>query len=73
MSLWRQLTHGVRWQKSVEEMKSEGVDLFLEAGPGNVLTRLVRRIDYGINSLSLSDDTDGLLSENFKLVESAAR
>ena len=68
-----QLTHGVRWQKSVEEMKSQGVDLFLETGPGNVLTRLVRRIDYSINSLSLSDDVDGLLSDNFKLVEAAAQ
>jgi [acyl-carrier-protein] S-malonyltransferase len=68
-----QLTHGVRWQKSVEAMKSHGVDLFLETGPGNVLTRLVRRIDYGINSLSVSDDVDGLLSENFKFVEAAAQ
>lgn len=68
-----QLTHGVRWQKSVEEMKSRGVDLFLETGPGNVLTRLVRRIDYSINSLSISDDIDGLLTENFALVEAAAQ
>ncbi|HKS90838.1 MAG TPA: ACP S-malonyltransferase [Tepidiformaceae bacterium] len=68
-----QLLNGVRWTKSVEEMKEQGVDLFLEAGPGNVLTRLVRRIDYGVNSLSLSDDNDGLLSENFALVEAAAQ
>lgn len=68
-----QLTHGVRWQKSVEEMKAQGVDLFVEAGPGNVLTRLVRRIDYDVNSLSLSDDNEGLLGENFRLVEAAAR
>lgn len=67
-----QLTMGVRWQKSVEEMKAQGVDLFIEAGPGNVLTRLVRRIDYDINSLSLSDDYEGLLSERFSLVEAAA-
>jgi len=68
-----QLLNGVRWTKSVEEMKEQGVDLFLEAGPGNVLTRLVRRIDYGVNSLSLSDDNDGLLSENFTLIEAAAQ
>ena len=68
-----QLLNGVRWTRSVEEMKEQGVDLFLEAGPGNVLTRLVRRIDYGVNSLSLSDDNDGLLSENFTLVEAAAQ
>lgn len=68
-----QLLNGVRWTKSVEEMKEQGVDLFLEAGPGNVLTRLVRRIDYGVNSLSLSDEYDGLLSENFATVEAAAQ
>jgi [acyl-carrier-protein] S-malonyltransferase len=68
-----QLLMGVRWQKSVETMKAEGVDMFIETGPGNVLTRLVRRIDYGVNSLSLSDDYEGLLGENFKLVEAAAQ
>lgn len=68
-----QLLAGVRWQKSVEQMKAQGCDLFIEAGPGNVLTRLVRRIDYDVNSLSLSDDYEGLLSDNFKLVEAAAQ
>ncbi|HEY4668277.1 MAG TPA: ACP S-malonyltransferase [Tepidiformaceae bacterium] len=68
-----QLLMGVRWQKSVETMKAEGVDMFMEAGPGNVLTRLVRRIDYGVNSLSLSDENEGLLSDNFKMVEASAR
>jgi [acyl-carrier-protein] S-malonyltransferase len=68
-----QLTAGVRWQKSVEEMKAQGVDLFVEVGPGNVLTRLVRRIDYDVNSLSLSDDYEGLLSERFGFVEAAAQ
>ena len=67
-----QLTAGVRWHRSVEEMEAQGVDLFIEAGPGNVLTRLVRRINYDINSLSLSDEYEGLLSENFKAVEAAA-
>jgi hypothetical protein len=45
----------------------------MEAGPGNVLTRLIRRIDYGVNSLSLSDDHEGLLSDRFALVEAAAQ
>jgi [acyl-carrier-protein] S-malonyltransferase len=68
-----QLTHGVRWQKSVEKMRSLGADMFIECGPGNVLTRLVRRIDYEANSLPLSDDYEGMLSENFKLVEACAQ
>ena len=68
-----QLTHGVQWQKSVEKMGAEGIDMFMEVGPGNVLTRLVRRINYDVNSLALSDDYEGLLSETFRLVEAAAR
>lgn len=68
-----QLTHGVQWQKSVEKMGAEGIEMFMEVGPGNVLTRLVRRINYDVNSLALSDDYEGLLSENFQLVEAAAR
>jgi [acyl-carrier-protein] S-malonyltransferase len=67
-----QLVMGVRWQKSVEEMKAKGADMFIEVGPGSVLTRLVRRIDYGVNSLSISDDNEGLFSEKFKQVEAAA-
>jgi len=68
-----QLTHGVRWQKSVERMGEEGIDMFMEVGPGNVLTRLVRRINYEVNSLALSDEYEGLLGDNFRNVEAAAR
>lgn len=68
-----QLLMGVKWHQSVERMKKEGVDMFMEIGPGNVLTRLVRRIDYSVNSLSISDDYEGLLGERFHLVEAAAR
>ncbi len=67
-----QLTHGVRWSKSVDAMKARGADMFMEAGPGNVLTRLIRRIDYDLNSLSLSDENEGLFSESWKRVEAAA-
>lgn len=68
-----QLLMGVKWHQSVERMKKEGVDMFMEIGPGNVLTRLVRRIDYSVNSLSISDDYEGLLGERFHLVEAAAQ
>lgn len=67
-----QLTSGVRWHRSIEEMKARSVDMFMEVGPGGVLTKLVRRIDYDVNSLSVSDDYEGLMSDNFKLVEAAA-
>ena len=68
-----QLLMGVKWHQSVDRMMKEGVDMFMEVGPGNVLTRLVRRINYEVNSLSVSDEYEGLLSERFKLVEAAAK
>lgn len=70
--LSEQLIAGVRWAKSVDEMKAHGVDTFIEVGPSNVLTRLIRRIDYELNSLSISDEYEGLLGERFALVEAAA-
>lgn len=68
-----QLIAGVRWSRSVEAMKAAGADMFIEVGPGNVLTRLVRRIDYNINSLSISDEYEGLMSERFPMIEAAAQ
>jgi [acyl-carrier-protein] S-malonyltransferase len=67
-----QLVMGVRWQKSVELMREKGADMFIEVGPGSVLTRLVRRIDYTVNSFSISDDNEGLFSEKFAQVEASA-
>jgi [acyl-carrier-protein] S-malonyltransferase len=67
-----QLVMGVRWQKSVELMREKGADMFIEVGPGSVLTRLVRRIDYSVNSFSISDDNEGLFSEKFTHVEASA-
>jgi [acyl-carrier-protein] S-malonyltransferase len=71
--LREQLTHGVLWQKSIERMRDLGADMFIEVGPGQVLTKMVRRIDYGLNSLAISDDYEGMLSERFHLVEATAR
>jgi len=39
-----QLTHPVRWIESIQGIVNEGVERFLEVGPGNVLQGLVRRI-----------------------------
>jgi len=67
-----QIIMGVRWQKSVEEMIARGADLIVEVGPGSVLTRVVRRIDYSVPSFSISDEHEGLFSEKFRQLEAAA-
>lgn len=39
-----QLTRPVLWQQSIEYMLGQGIDTFIEFGPGNVLTGLIKRI-----------------------------
>ncbi len=43
-NLVRQLASPVRWSDSVEHMVAQGVERFVECGPGNVLAGLIRRI-----------------------------
>ena len=54
--LSRQLCQGVQWQKSVEYMLAQGVNTFVEIGPGRVLTGLVRRINSEVKLFNLSDE-----------------
>ncbi|MDH7571825.1 MAG: malonyl CoA-acyl carrier protein transacylase, partial [Armatimonadota bacterium] len=43
-ALQAQVTGSVRWEDSVRRMAADGVTRFVEVGPGNVLSGLVRRI-----------------------------
>ncbi|MBI5018343.1 MAG: ACP S-malonyltransferase [Deltaproteobacteria bacterium] len=42
--LVRQMSSPVRWQECVKALAAEGVDTFVEVGPGKVLSGLVKRI-----------------------------
>jgi [acyl-carrier-protein] S-malonyltransferase len=44
-ALTRQVTSPVRWVESIEFLRHQGVDKFIEVGPGKVLSGLVRQID----------------------------
>jgi malonyl CoA-acyl carrier protein transacylase len=37
------LTHPVRWSAVMQELARRGVDRFVDAGPGRVLAKLVKR------------------------------
>lgn len=56
------LTAGVDWVTAVRSMEAAGVDLFLEIGPGRVLTGLTKRIVANARTLTLDDPSapDGL-------------
>ena len=43
--LKRQVAAPVRWEESMRRLRSEGVDRFVEVGPGKVLSGLMRQID----------------------------
>jgi [acyl-carrier-protein] S-malonyltransferase len=59
------LTAPVQWQAAVRTMAAQGSTLFVEAGPGDVLSKLVRRISRSSWTFPLSDDEAGLGRRNY--------
>ncbi|MCI2180988.1 MAG: ACP S-malonyltransferase, partial [Prevotella sp.] len=49
-NLIAQLTHPVRWTKSVQNMIAAGADEFVECGPGKALRGMIGRIDKNVNA-----------------------
>lgn len=54
--LQKQVENPVRWQQLVENMIASGVDTFIEVGPGNTLTGLIKRIDPNVTALSVENE-----------------
>jgi len=50
-----QVTSPVRWIASVQRMSAEGVDSFVEIGPGSVLTGLIKRLAPDARLVNVSD------------------
>jgi [acyl-carrier-protein] S-malonyltransferase len=50
-----QLTAPVRFTHATRELMREGVRTFVEVGPGNVLSGLVKRIDRGVKAVSVNN------------------
>lgn len=59
-ALARQVSRPVRWEESVQRMVADGVTLFVEIGPGRVLTGLVGRISKDVDKINVQsmDDLD---------------
>jgi [acyl-carrier-protein] S-malonyltransferase len=53
--LLKQLTSPVRWSEIIENMIKDGVTLFVETGPGKVLSGLNRRINRDIECIAVGD------------------
>jgi [acyl-carrier-protein] S-malonyltransferase len=54
-ALIRQVTGSVKWDQSIRLLVASGVSVFVEAGPGKVLSGLMRQIDRSKKSLNVSD------------------
>ena len=55
--LQAQLTSRVRWTETIEAMREQGIDTFIELGPKDVLTKLCTRIVGDANAFSVGDPT----------------
>ncbi len=55
-ALIRQVTMPVRWQESMRLLLDEGVNTFVEVGPGKVLAGLMRQIERSVASLNVEDE-----------------
>jgi [acyl-carrier-protein] S-malonyltransferase len=55
-TLLRQVTGSVKWEQCVRLLIAQGVQTFIEVGPGKVLWGLMRQIDRSKTSLNVGDD-----------------
>jgi [acyl-carrier-protein] S-malonyltransferase len=54
VELREQMEQPVNWTGTIENLVASGITTFIELGPGNVLSGLIRRIDREATTLSLS-------------------
>lgn len=54
-ALIRQVAAPIRWVEGVERLRREGVEIFVEVGPGKVLTGLIRRIAPEARTFAVED------------------
>ncbi len=55
-TLVRQVTGSVRWEECMQLLIAQGVQTFIEVGPGKVLCGLLRQIDRSKTCLSVGDE-----------------
>lgn len=56
--LEKQVSSSVRWQQSVENMIADGVDTFVEIGPGKTLAGFIKKINKDVNVINVGQVSD---------------
>ena len=74
--LTTQISSPVRWMQSMERMIADGVDTFVEIGPGKTLEGFLRKIDRSVKVFHISqwEDVDKVcteLADSGKMMEEA--
>ncbi len=67
-----QISSPVMWEKTVRSMIRDGADTFVEIGPGEVLSGLIRRIDPAVDTMS-TGDAAGIATAVSKLLNTEVR
>ena len=63
--LMKQVSSSVRWEQSVRAMLADGVDTFIEIGPGKTLAGFMNKIDRTVKVLNIEklEDVDKVVEE----------
>ena len=56
--LKKQVSSSVRWEQSIRRMIADGVDTFIEIGPGKTLTGFMKKIDRNVKALNIEKMED---------------
>lgn len=56
--LEKQVSSSVRWQQSVENMIADGVDTFIEIGPGKTLAGFIKKINKDVTVINVGQVSD---------------
>lgn len=56
--LEKQVSSSVRWQQTIERMLADGVDTFIEIGPGKTLSGFMRKINRDVKVLNIEKVED---------------
>ena len=54
----KQVSNSVRWQQCVERMIADGVDTFVEIGPGKSLSGFMRKINRDVTVINIEKKED---------------
>lgn len=57
-TLAAQISSPVQWEETIRRMIADGADTFIEIGPGETLTGMIKRIDKGVRAVSAAGQAE---------------